>query len=152
MKKKSELTKKEKSYMLIGAGIILLIITILLVIAYNNLFGTTNSKGQIDMQLRDAKIKSGDETKLTITIRNTGKDLLEGTINIRADDTHAVNITHPDENVLSLKLYPGEAITRIFTLNGETNAIRTDYKLYAEIIYENKTIATKDLILTVTND
>ncbi len=148
----SSLTKKEKLYAGIGLAIILIVIIILGTIAYNNLFESRSKDGRIYMELEDRKIESGEETKLKLTVTNTGKDLLEGDILIKADDPQAVNITHPDPNVLNVNLYEGESITRILSVTGKTNAIRTDYKIISELVKENKTITSNELILTVTKD
>ena len=153
MTRKKTLTKKEKLYALIGAGIILLVLTILIITAYNNLFNnTTDRSGRIQMELDDKKIESGEETKLSVTIQNTGTQLMEGELIIKTDDPNAVNVTHQDPSVMNIKLYEGESITRIFNVKGTTNAIRTDYKIIAEIQKNNETLSSNELILTVINE
>lgn len=153
MKRKSSLTKKEKLYATAGVALILIIILILGIIAYNNLFGNNKrSEGRIIMTLDDEKIISGTETSLKILIQNTGKELLEGNLSIIADDPSAVNVTHQDTTVLNVKLYPKESVTRILNVKGRTNAIRTDYKIFAELVKNNETISSNDVVLTVTRE
>ena len=153
MARKNSLTKKEKLYALGGLALLLIVIIIIGIIAFNNIFGgDRKAEGRIQMSLEKEKIVSGDETKLTLTVTNRGKDVLEGSIAIKSDDPDAVSITHQDPEVLNVKLYEGESITRILSVEGRTNAIRTDYKIIAEIIKENKTLTSNELILTVTRD
>ena len=153
MSRKSSLTKKEKLYALAGVALIIIILIILGLVAYNNLFGNNKrSDGRIIMTLDDEKIVSGTTTNLKITIQNTGRELLEGDLLIIADDPNAVNVTHQDPSVLYIKLYPQESITRILTVKGTTNAIRTDYKIFAEIQKNNETISSNDVVLTVTRE
>jgi uncharacterized membrane protein len=152
MTRKNTLTSKEKKYVAIGMGVILIILFILGFIAYNNLFGSNKTQGKIEMELEQNSIKTGEETKLKVTVKNTGKDLMEGEIIIIPDDFNAVNVTHPDMSVLNVKLYSDESITRIFTVKGTTNAIRTDYKIFAEIKKGNETTSSNDVVLTVTKE
>ncbi len=153
MARKNTLTKKEKLYILAGATLIILILFILGFIAYNNLFGnTTSAKGTIEMELADSKIITEDETTLKITVKNTGKTVMEGKLTVIPDDSQAVNITHPDPLVLNIKLYPQESVTRVLTVIGTTNAIRTDYKIFATITHENETISSNEIVLTVTKE
>lgn len=151
MSRKNSLTKKEKLYVLVGIGVILLVLFILGYIAYNNLFNS-KSQGRIEMTLDDSKIISGDETSLKVTVKNTGSALMEGNLSIIPDDFKAVNISHPDLSVLGIKLYPGESVTRLFSVVGTTNAIRTDYKIFARITKGNETVSSNDVVLTVTRE
>lgn len=151
--RKNTLTKKEKKYIALASGIIILALLILVTIAYSNLFGSkTEAKGRIQMVLQDSKIVSGEETRLTVTVKNTGKSLLEGNLVILADDLDAVNVSHEDPSVLNVKLYPEESVTRVLKVVGQTNAIRTDYKITAEIKKDNETVSSNELVLTVTKD
>lgn len=153
MARKKFLTKKEKLYALSGVVALIIIVLVIGLFVYNNLFGgDKKSEGRIQLKLQEEKIVSGEKTKLTITITNKGKDVLEGDLIVRADDENAVNITHVDPSVLNVKLYEGESITRILNVEGKTSAIRTDYKIIAEILKENKTLTSNELILTVTRN
>lgn len=153
MARKNALTKKEKLYILAGVALIIIVLGVLFIVAYTSLFGNAKtSKGTIDMSLSNQKIKTGDNTTLKITIKNTGKIVLEGNLTIIPDDTEAVKITHPDPDVLNIKLYPQESVTRVLTVMGKTKAIRTDYKIFADITYENETISSKEIVLTVTQE
>ena len=152
MTRKNALTGKEKKYVAIGIGVILIVLFILGLTAYNNLFGSSKSQGRIEMTLDKEKINTGDETRLRVTVKNTGRELMEGELIIIPDDITAVNISHPDMSVLNVKLYPDESVTRVFNVKGTTNAIRTDYKIFAEIIKGNETISSNDVVLTVTKE
>lgn len=151
--KKNTLTKKEKLYILSGVALIIIILAILGIIAYNNLFSNNNqAKGTINMNLKDSKITTNDETTLQITVKNTGKTLMEGELEVIPDDMQAVNVTHPDPSVLNINLYPDESITRVLSVRGQTKAIRTDYKIFARITHENETVSSNEIILTVTQE
>jgi uncharacterized membrane protein len=153
MTRKNTLTKKEKLYILSGAVLVIIILGILVIVAYNNLFGNSNtSKGTIEMSLADQNIITNDNTTLKVIIKNTGKTVLEGKLSITPDDTEAVKITHQDLDVLNIKLYPQESVTRILQVTGKTKAIRTDYKIFATITHENETISTNEIVLTVTQE
>jgi hypothetical protein len=148
--KKSSLSNKEKLYVLASIIVLLVILLIIGSSLYNKL--STSSKGKIELNLKDSKIVSGEETRLFVIVKNTGSSLMEGTLFITADDVLAVNVSHEDPSVLNIKLYPGESVTRIFSVSGITNAIRTDYKLLATIKKGNETVSSNELILTVTKD
>jgi uncharacterized membrane protein len=152
MTRKNSLTKKEKLYVL--GGLILLLVGLFIIgtIIYNNLRSDNDVRGRIQMNLKDSRIISGDETSLTVTVTNTGNKLMAGDLLIVADDPTSVNVSHQDPNVLNVKLYPGESVTRIFSIVGTTNAIRTDYKIFAEIRKDNETISSNEVVLTVTRE
>jgi len=150
MKRKNSTIKKEKKYAITGIIFIILILIIIGFILYKDVFNkSSDSKSKIIMDLDDTKIKSGENTALTITMKNKGDLLLEGNLIIIADDPKAVSISHQDPSVLNIKLYPGESVTRIFNVTGTTTAIRTDHKISAEIKKDNNIISSNDLILTI---
>lgn len=151
MTRKNTLTRKEKLYVTAGLGLVIIILIILGLIAYNNLF-KKEFDGKIQLKLEDSNLKTGEHTKLIVTVINTGKEVMTGTITVDADDKTAVNITYPQSEILLTYLHPGESITRIFNVTATTNAIRTDFKITGIFRLSDGNITSNEVILTVTRE
>lgn len=143
--------KKEKNktlYYILGAVALIIIIVVLLII----LSGSPKKagKGAMQLELSDKSILSGESTKLSATVTNKGNELLKGKLVISADDSSSVQVTYPDENLLSFELYPGESVERIFEVVATTSAVRTDYELTGELMGGNESSSKASIILSVT--
>lgn len=150
MVRKNSLTKQEQLY--VFGGVILLVIVLFFVglFLYNKL--SFDSKSKLVLELDAKKLSSGSSTLLFVSVKNTGKSLLEGSLVVGSNDDVSVNISYPDPSLLSVKLYPSESVTRVFNVSSSTSALRTDFKLLGEIVNGNETLASSSIILVVVND
>lgn len=127
---------------LIVAG---LVVVILMIIGSGD-----EPKGRISADLEDSRIRSGEETRMVISARNTGSVPLIGYFNVSVDDPDSVEIYHPDPELLSFNLLPGDSIERRVNVQAVSKAYRTDYELTVNVVDVNDTrIGSDSAILSV---
>lgn len=105
-----------------------------------------NSK--LSANLESNTIISGESTFLVLKAYNAGTSELDGEFVVDSEES-SLNVSYPDNSLLSFKLLPGESITRKLNVTATTKAIRTDYELKVKIVSKGNTTAAKDVILTV---
>lgn len=109
---------------------------------------TAQPSATITATLGDEQIQSGKNTTLTVTATNQGNKPVEGMMTTRSDGDQ-IRVTHPNPLLLDTTLYPGERITRVFTVTATTSTRRTDYAIHASFDGDDHN-ATTTTILTVT--
>jgi len=122
-------------------------LTTLLIIFF--LTGCTYTTSQLNAELQDSMITSGEKTTIHVTVKNPYNKTFKGHLESHSE-SEQVQITYPDESNLDLTLYQDEEVKRVFTVNAESNTRRTDYELTITLMNESDTIANKTNVLSVT--
>ncbi|MFT4311286.1 MAG: hypothetical protein ACMXX7_01520 [Candidatus Woesearchaeota archaeon] len=149
MTKQKHMPKPNKKLILKAAiAIIAIILIIIIITTISKNLTKDNPKANLNLNLADSRIQSGEETFLSISIQNTGKVELIGTFNITVDDKQSVNITI-DQDRLNFNLLEGEQIQRRIPISATSKAHRTDYEITVTALTQNQTITTNSIILSV---
>lgn len=97
--------------------------------------GSVIPDASMSIELDDGEIRSNTTTTLSVAVKNSGGTPLNGDLHVTADGGGNANVTHPEPSVLDTTLYPGESLTRRFTVTAVTDTRRTDYEITAA--YQN---------------
>jgi len=139
-------TKKQ----LIFAGVILILVAIVVLLIV--FWKPAEISSRLSVQLEKSTIKSGETTFLVLTAYNSGSSELKGKFWVESEEFTYINVSYPDDELLSFVLMPGESLTRKMNVSATTNAVRTDYELVAKLISvdnTSNTLASKKVLLTV---
>lgn len=103
-----------------------------------------------NVDLADNTIQSGENTTLSVTVHNQADQPIQTTVLVTSDGEENVDITYPEQDLLTTTLYPDERITRILRIKAQTQTKRTDYEVTVDIVNESEIVETRRTTLTVT--
>ncbi len=105
--------------------------------------------GKVSAKLDSIGIQNNADTKLTVTVQNTGTLPFEGTLKVIPEDG-AVTASYPNDKELTFTLQKQEQQTKVFTIHGTTKTISTNYLIKVVLVNNtNGIIDQTEVTLTV---
>lgn len=88
--------------------------------------------GDITLDIEDDNIKNGETTKITVSGKNTGNEVIDTKLEISHNAGSMLQVTYLGS--LEEILYPGDGTTKVLNIKGYTQYTSGEYTIEAKLI------------------